>query len=164
MKLSEVKARLAAKEPGTYTLDELRDIFPHDMGDMHCAIVLHSLHQVMIAPECRFDVMEKSGVEHYVITRAPVRLIHKIEDAPRVKFQTLPEALQRAYDHSACVHMHVSAFIHSRISREEMFEGLATAMVQHNELLASQLADNLKWFGAPYVVDSAKASEFCRRQ
>jgi len=164
MDTEDVKAKLAAKGFGTYTLEELRDVFPHDMGDINCAIVLQSLHQVMIAPECRFEETEKGGVKRYMITRPPVRPIHRIEDAPRVKFQTLPEALQRACDHSACVHMHVSAFIQSRISREEMFEGLATAMVQHNELLKDELADLSKWFGTPYLIDSEAAAEFSRRQ
>lgn len=73
----------------------------------------------------------------------------ELYESCKVKFETLPEPLQRRYYHDPTVNMWVSAFTYGRITREAMFEGLAAALVEKTAMLDSALSEYLKWFGAP---------------
>ena len=76
----------------------------------------------------------------------PVVSLH---DSPKVKFESLPEPLQRQYYHQSGVHMHVAAYIYGQIERERMMEMLCAYLVDENARSMEMLTNYAKWFGAP---------------
>ena len=72
-----------------------------------------------------------------------------LHDSPKVKFESLPEPLQRQYYHHSGVHLHVSAYIHGKIERERMMEMLCASLVDENARSTEMLMHYARWFGAP---------------
>lgn len=67
----------------------------------------------------------------------------------QLRFEALPEPLRRQYNHDATVHIWVSAFLFSRVKREEMLEGLAAALANEKAAISENYRRYLAWFGSP---------------
>jgi len=77
-----------------------------------------------------------------------------IENHPKVLFETLPKPIRDQYHRMPLVHLYVSAFIYGKISREEMFENLALALLHQNLDALESLGNFCKWFGLPTTIES----------
>jgi len=80
----------------------------------------------------------------------------KETDERRLRFLTLPSEIQNQYHNLPLVHMWVSAYLYDKVSREEMFENLATQLATQHAETIKNLMKWTAWFGGPPMVPNIR--------